>query len=40
VLNYYFARHRVKLQLDYLRLWNSRIDQGTDQVRLQLQAMF
>lgn len=40
VLNYYFARHWVKLQLDYLRLWNSRIDQGTDQVRLQLQAMF
>ncbi len=40
VLNYYFARHWVKLQLDYLRLWNARIDQGTDQVRLQLQAMF
>ncbi len=40
VLNYHFARHWVKLQLDYLRLWNSRIDLGTDQVRLQLQAMF
>lgn len=40
VLNYYFARHWVKLQLDYLRLWNRDISLGTDQVRLQLQAMF
>ena len=40
VFNYYFARHWVKLQLDYLRFWNTEIRQGTDQVRLQLQAMF
>ena len=40
VFNYYFARHLVKLQLDYLHLWNTQIDQGTDQIRLQLQAMF
>lgn len=39
-LNYYFARHWLKLQLDYLRLWHHRIDQGTDQIRLQFQAMF
>ena len=40
VLNDYFARHWVKLQFDYLHLWNRSIVQGTDQVRLQLQAMF
>ena len=40
VFNYYFARHFLKLQLDYLHLWSAEIRQGTDQVRLQLQAMF
>ena len=43
VVNYSFARHMFKLQLDYLRLWNPAIygiDHGTDQVRLQLQAWF
>lgn len=40
VVGYFFARHWLKLQLDYLRLWHARIGQGTDQVRLQLQAMF
>jgi phosphate-selective porin OprO/OprP len=40
VLNYYFARHLFKLQLDYLRLWSRDIGGGTNQVRLQLQAWF
>jgi phosphate-selective porin OprO/OprP len=40
VFNYYFARHFLKLQLDYLHLWNTQVRQGTDQIRLQLQAMF
>lgn len=40
VLGYYFARHFLKLQLDYLHLWNTDIRLGTDQVRLQLQATF
>jgi hypothetical protein len=40
VLNYYFARHMFKLQLDYLRLWSEEIEHGTDQLRLQLQAWF
>jgi phosphate-selective porin OprO/OprP len=42
VLNYYFARHALKLQLDYLKLWNPSLGvrYGTDQVRLQLQVTF
>jgi phosphate-selective porin OprO/OprP len=40
VLGYYFARHFLKLQLDYLHLWNDDIELGTDQIRLQLQATF
>lgn len=40
VVNYFFARHMFKLQLDYLRLWHEDIDHGTDQVRLQLQGWF
>lgn len=40
VVGYYFYRHSLKLQLDYLRLWNEEIRLGTDQIRLQLQAMF
>jgi phosphate-selective porin OprO and OprP len=41
VVNYYFARHALKLQLDYLKLWNDLgIRHGTDQVRLQLQVTF
>lgn len=41
VLNYYFARHALKLQLDYLKLWNDLgVRYGTDQVRLQLQVTF
>ena len=35
-----FEQSMDKLQLDYLHLWHHRIDQGTDQVRLQFQAMF
>lgn len=40
VFNYYIARHSVKLQLDYLRLYSSAQVAPSDQVRLQLQAMF
>ena len=43
VINYFFARHMFKLQLDYLRLWdfvNHDIDHGTDPVRLQRQGWF
>lgn len=40
VLNYYIARHSVKLQLDYLRLYSTALVGPSDQVRLQLQAMF
>jgi phosphate-selective porin OprO/OprP len=41
VLNYYFARHALKLQLDYLKLWGALgARYGTDQVRLQLQVTF
>ena len=42
VLNYYFARHALKLQLDYLKTWNPGLGvrYGTDQVRLQLQVTF
>lgn len=41
VVSYYIARHSMKLQLDYFRLWgDSGIDLGSDQLRLQLQAMF
>jgi phosphate-selective porin OprO/OprP len=40
VINYYFARHWLKLQLDYLHLWSQDIGDGTNQVRLQLQAVF
>lgn len=40
VLNYYVARHPVKLQLDYLRLFSAAQVGPSDQVRLQLQVMF
>jgi phosphate-selective porin OprO and OprP len=40
VLSYFFAQHFFKLQLDYERLWSGPIVDGTDQVRLQLQAWF
>lgn len=40
VFNYYIARHSVKLQLDYLRLASAAQVGPSDQVRLQLQAMF
>ncbi|MBK7826382.1 porin [Nannocystis sp.] len=40
VFNYYFARHSLKLQLDYFHSWNTEIRLGTDQVRLQLQVVF
>ena len=40
VFNYYFARHSLKLQLDYFHTWNTEIRLGTDQVRLQLQVVF
>jgi phosphate-selective porin OprO/OprP len=40
VLGYYFVRHFLELQLDYLHLWHDDIELGTNQVRLQLQATF
>ncbi|WP_434418562.1 porin [Nannocystis pusilla] len=40
VMNVFFARHFLKLQLDYLRLYSSAITGPMDQVRLQLQATF
>jgi len=40
VVGYSFARQWLKLQLDYLRLWHANIGGGSDQLRLQLQAMF
>lgn len=47
-LNYYFAGHNLKLQLDYFRLWGKEegpgyanaAKRGTDRVRLQLQLAF
>ncbi|MBK8238737.1 MAG: hypothetical protein IPK74_24690 [Deltaproteobacteria bacterium] len=40
-LNYYFAGHNLKLQLDYFRLWKrAALRQGTDQLRVQLQMAF
>jgi phosphate-selective porin OprO/OprP len=40
-LNYYFAGHNLKLQLDYFRLWkDDALRQGTDQLRVQLQVAF
>lgn len=39
-LSYYFDRHAYKLQADYFHLWrdHSRMDQGEERVRLQLQV--
>jgi len=41
-LNAYLEGHRVKLQVDYRRLWNNTQAQGQDdnQVRMQLQMFF
>ena len=40
-LNYYFYRHAVKLQLDYIHTWGPALPTGRgDQVRLQLQLIF
>ena len=47
-VNYYFAGHNLKLQLDYFRLWGAdtgsgaadAAKHGTDRVRLQLQLAF
>lgn len=40
-VSYYFARHPLKLQLDYFRGWQDHlIADGTDRLRLQLQASF
>jgi hypothetical protein len=40
-VSYYFAQHAFKLQADYFRLWESdKIADGTDQVRVQLEAGF
>ena len=36
-LNYYFARHHLKLQADYFRIYSNDLSQGYDQVRAQLQ---
>lgn len=39
--NYYFYRHALKLQLDYIHTWGPALPTGRgDQVRLQLQAIF
>lgn len=38
-VSYYFARHPLKLQADYFRLWGDD-SHGSDQVRVQLQASF
>jgi phosphate-selective porin OprO/OprP len=40
VLGYFIARHSVKLQLDYFRLFSAAQLAPSDQLRLQLQAMF
>jgi phosphate-selective porin OprO/OprP len=40
VFSYFIARHSVKLQFDYFRLFSSVQLAPSDQVRLQLQAMF
>ena len=40
-LNYYFYRHAVKLQLDYIHTWGPALPTGRgDQVRVQMQLMF
>jgi outer membrane biosynthesis protein TonB len=40
-LSYYFARHPMKLQLDYFHGWeDQQLARGTDRIRLQLQASF
>jgi phosphate-selective porin OprO/OprP len=47
-INYYFAGHNLKLQLDYFRMWGleegpayaDALRRGTDRVRLQLQLAF
>lgn len=40
-LNYYFFRHALKLQLDYIHTWGPGRPTGrSDQARLQLQAVF
>ncbi len=40
-VSYYFARHPLKLQTDYFRLWNQDgFGDGRDQLRVQLQAAF
>jgi hypothetical protein len=40
-LNYYFFRHAMKLQLDYIRTWGPALPLGRgDQVRLQFQLAF
>ena len=38
-LSYYFLRHSLKLQLDYMHLWSGGVfDDAVEQVRLQVQA--
>ena len=40
-LNYYFFRHALKLQLDYIHTWGPGRPTGrSEQLRLQLQAVF
>jgi hypothetical protein len=47
-INYYFAGHNLKLQLDYGRLWGAEqgpgytnaARRGTDRIRLQMQLAF
>ncbi len=40
-LNYYFLRHALKLQLDYIHTWGPALPLGRgDQFRLQLQLAF
>jgi len=39
--NYYFHRHALKLQLDYIHTWGLALPTGRgDQMRLQLQLVF
>ena len=40
-INYYFYRHALKLQLDYVHTWGPALPTGRgDLLRLQLQVMF
>lgn len=40
IFNYYYARHAIKLQLEYMHPWSAELRLGSHYVRLQAQAMF